>query len=402
MMKTNPVSVRYKSLIPIGVLVLVIFSAVVTVLTSSNGVVKELQHQRGDHQYNVQQDSAITTSEQLSDHYVAHKQIVDDVFKNQLMKNKHSQVMSPQNASMVQIPTKQRPFLFFHARKAGGTSIRSILHNVAGMMQISDREQWIPCETGPCNLFSFPPSEPKAIYASHINYAHMVSFFREANQITRKISNENILVDILNQTSNEHEHVRYHKLDDTQGFDCITNIRSTVNRVISCWDYRLVQTKKKSWNIPPSSELYPNEWKTLLPKVYDEYNGGCNNEFMRIFGDVMDETVVNTITVDSPFFVTELDSVTSRISKCVIVSTEYCEESNIIVAHFFPWLKLFNLCGTHNNVGKVEKTGLMEDAEEAIIQQNYFDELVYTFAMKIFYEQLVPPAILLTTTNNNN
>jgi hypothetical protein len=72
----------------------------------------------------------------------------------------------------------------------------------------------------------------------------------------------------------------------------------------------------------------------------------------------------------------------------VIVSNEYCEESNIIVAHFFPWLKSFNLCGIHKKNGQVKNTGLMEGAKEAIIEQNYMDELVYTFAMKIFYEQL--------------
>lgn len=340
----------------------------------------------------------------VSDDYVDHKQIVNDVFQNHLMKYKHSQVMLPQNASMVQIPTKQRPFLFFHNRKAGGSSIRSMIHNSADMMHIPQDEQWIPCQTDPCTPFSFPPYAPKAIYASHINYAHMVSYFREVNTITMKkaISKNKNIVDFSNQTNNEHEHVRYHTFDKEQDFDCITNIRSTVKRVVSCWDYRFVQTKAESWKIPPSSELHPNEWTTLLPKVYDKYNGGCNNELMRIFGDVMDETITNTITVDSPLFITELDSKTSRISKCVIVSTEYCEESNIIVAHFFPWLKPFNLCGTHLNGGQINKTGLMEGAEEAILQQNHMDELVYTFAIKIFYEQLEIAKNGTMSSNNNN
>jgi O-methyltransferase len=84
MMKTNPVSVLHKSVLAIGVLVLVIFSAVVTVLTS-NGVVKELkQHLRGgDHQYDVQQDSAIMTTEQspLSQLHEEHdhKQLMEQV-----------------------------------------------------------------------------------------------------------------------------------------------------------------------------------------------------------------------------------------------------------------------------------------------------------------------------------
>lgn len=60
------------------------------------------------------------------------------------------------------------------------------------------------------------------------------------------------------------------------------------------------------WNVPPSSELTPDEWRTLLPKIYDRYNGGCNNEFVRIFGDQMDEIDVNNIAVDSPAFLTEL------------------------------------------------------------------------------------------------
>lgn len=321
---------------------------------------------------------------------VDHISIVNKAF-DEWMEIKHSQVASPPKNSSVAttIPTKTRPFLFFHLRKAGGSSLRTIIHNAATMTHIPKEQQWIPCETDPCVPFSYPPNTPKTIYASHINYDVMVSLFREANTVTmNQIKSNQGNIDIFDERSNQVQHFTYHTLGEMHDFDCITNIRSTVDRVVSCWNYRFVQNKLMTWNIPSSSQVTPDEWRILLPQIYDEYNGGCNNEFIRIFGSVMDETIVNSITVDSPSFLPQLDLITSRISKCAIVSTEDCEGSNRILAHFFPWLHSTNLCTTKANRGEVDSTDLMEGVKEAIIEQNYMDDLVYRFAMKIFNEQL--------------
>merc|ERR1711920_837082 len=98
----------------------------------------------------------------------------------------------------------------------------------------------------------------------------------------------------------------------------------------------------------------------------------------RIFGSAVDETHVNTLSPSQPRFVQELDNIASRISKCVILRIDRCEDSNKIIEHFIPWMNGTDMCGQHKNTNrKPSDDVLLEGASAVILEQNYIDELIF-------------------------
>ena len=162
----------------------------------------------------------------------------------------------------------------------------------------------------------------------------------------------------------------------------------------------MVDNAPKNWGIPPASELSSNDWDTMLPIAYDSHGNGCNNEIARIFGSTEDETRVNTLSslqttniLDNPsYFQQEFEKIAYRMSRCVIIMIDRCEESNAVLKHYLPWMANDkNFCNKANadNAAKSDKSRkiLRENASEAIISQNYMDELVFQFGEKLFERQ---------------
>lgn len=283
-------------------------------------------------------------------------------------------------SSSKKTPVINRPFVFFHSRKAGGTSLRKIISTNAKTLGIND--VWIPCYGTGCVPYSKPPRDKALnIYASHVPFVEILTLMREKPKNTS-----------LKRTGGRlrnYQNIFYNTIDEsTPLFDCLTNVRPTVERVISCWDFRF-PNKGGNEFVPFAAQLAPEDWDSLLPNMYDQFANGCNNEYGRIFGDIgaVDEVQINTMSVDDPNFLPEFKKVTSRMSKCVLVRFDRCEDSNDMVSYFFPWLTPFNLCSTHVNSMKKKRT-VDSDSYKIIIKHNFLDEMVFQFAESLFEEQL--------------
>lgn len=295
--------------------------------------------------------------------------------------------------------TKIKPFVFFHNRKAGGGTVKKILARSAQRHKLT---AWIPCENTHCIPFSLPPSGPKkqkAVYASHINYVHMTNTIRELGP--KNWFNKSSVI-AINVNSNETKHnveIINHSIenevDHRKSFGtCLTNIRPTISRVTSCWNYRMLL--EKSWTIPSASKMSVEEWNILLPKAVDTFGNGCNNEMARIFGSTEHEYYVNHLSIEADgerYYLKELDNVMSRMAGCVIINVDRCEDSNTILKHYLPWVlngSKENLCSLHSNANRAnkEKKDLTDDAKKVILSHNSFDESVFKFGEKLFEEQL--------------
>ena len=270
---------------------------------------------------------------------------------------------------------KDNIFVFFHLRKCGGTTLRNAIHAALNESMDIAGQQWIPCLDSPCVPYSIPPTG-KSVYASHLSFTNMLATTREA-ETQRKNMDKLLLSDGRNYT--------YNSLQD--GFKgCLTNLRGTVSRVISCWNYRMMK-----FGMPPASELTARDWDTLLPKVYDEFNNGCNNEIFRAFGSPsQDETLVNTINYAHPSFSFELNRAAHRLSTCVVVIPDRCNESNAVLSHFIPWLENFDLCREKLNMNPLQSknTTLSEEATKAILRHNQLDDILFHFGEKLFEDQV--------------
>eukprot|EP00978_Attheya_sp_CCMP212_P007606 scaffold17567_cov28-Attheya_sp.AAC.1 len=284
------------------------------------------------------------------------------------------------------IPNKNKPFVFFHIRKGGGSTLRSTIFNA---VQNKSLQSWIPCHTTECEPFSLPPQlKIYEVYASHVNFIQVVQLFREVG-IAKTFANKQQHLKKVT-LDNDKEATVYTGVNDTYPlFDCLTNLRPTVSRVVSCWNYRMIQSKAQAWRIPASHDLSSKDWETLLPITYDRFSNGCNNEISRIFGSTVDETVVNTLSPDNPIFLNEFEKIASRMSKCIVVMVHRCDESNKIISHFFPWMTT-NLCNKVSNKANTTNdiTVLQANASDTILSQNYMDEMIFKFGEALFEQQL--------------
>lgn len=304
------------------------------------------------------------------------EKVLDSWIKN--AKGLVSKIQSKQNP-------KQKPFIFFHVRKAAGSSLRYVISRSASMNNFT---HWIPCfHPRACKPFTSPPSNKlHEVYGSHVNYMEIshvlldLSFAHNGRSET--IQKKMKTLKLENKTAKIYE-FDYKEPE----FNCLTNLRETVKRVVSCWNYRMTRTAPNFFQIPTANQMTPKDWETLLPTAYDFYSSGCNNELARIFGS-LDEVEVNKLNSDTPGFLHEFELIASRMSKCVIIIAERCEESNSVVRHYLPWVEV-NLCETHHNSAKTtDNKVLQENASEAILSQNMIDEMLFKLGEALFEEQI--------------
>ncbi len=111
----------------------------------------------------------------------------------------------------------------------------------------------------------------------------------------------------------------------------------------------------------------------------------------RIFGNVpYDESTINTLspTNHGAFFWKELKTIIERLSCCIILCVDRCEDSNIILKHYLPWMGDVDICGTHVLQSKTRNKNITHAAEEVILAHNVMDDLAFSFGEKLFEAQL--------------
>ena len=175
-------------------------------------------------------------------------------------------------------PTTAQPFVFFHQRKAAGSSMRWVIVQAARKFNAT---YFVPCYNGtPCLTFA-PPSDGRAtqtLFAAHFYWPAVGRALRMA------------------------QHPGAHYGADAQ-FSCFTNFREPVDRVTSCWYYRRLDTiagpydKAIVGSHKSLSSLPLEEFRALLAGGMSKYNEGCNNEPLRILSDSgQAEEKINTLT----------------------------------------------------------------------------------------------------------
>ena len=274
-------------------------------------------------------------------------------------------------------PSENKPFIFFHQRKAGGSTFRQFLYDAANNLGV---RSWIPsCRFGPipCAVFALPTHAKFAVYGGHFRYME---------------AHKNFIV------TNFKAYLMTKNKPTPKPFTCLVTARPTIDRVVSCWNYRFIQELKLDPKVFHSSTMTPKQWDELLPTAFSKYNEGCNNEFIRNFGDIQDEHVINAMkpTGEEKYdllALRELNNVFERISNCVVTTLPKCDEGLEVIAYFLPWLQRNAEydCETKVNAlqDHIKKSNqLSPDVEKAILKHNFVDELVYDFIDTLFEEQL--------------
>jgi len=291
------------------------------------------------------------------------------------------------------LPTESHPFMFFHLRKAGGSSRREEIVEAANLLGLP---RFVPMYDVSAETYR-PPPNPRltdaVLFAGHFYWPSFEKF-------------QNIRV------HSHMAHVREVSTDGAPNFSCVTQIRPTVERVVSCWNFRFIQdakaktktTKNTSLSsrpnptpevnlskiFKPSYQLSTKDWREMLPKSYSQFSEGCNNEFARIFSSVGDaEDVVNLVVEDSAIFPLVLNETLNRMSKCVVLAMDGCTDNKLLISYYFPWLAPFYDCNKHVNRGTIKphREVSVSDSME-ILRQNLIDDIVYHHARNLHKEQV--------------
>ena len=110
------------------------------------------------------------------------------------------------------------------------------------------------------------------------------------------------------------------------------------------------------------------------------------NAAFRIFwGQGIDENAVNTLNSTTPTAPYALEETLQHISQCVMFSYDDCEDSLVLLGHYFPWLTVN--CTLNENLGAEKKT--LSPAHMGVIrEQNALDILAYDYSRALFQAQL--------------
>ena len=272
-------------------------------------------------------------------------------------------------------PTLQMPFVFMHQRKAGGSSMRSVLVHAA---QQNNLTYWVPCynKIG-CENYDPPvdgTAKKFAVFGGHMYWSGVEK--------------------ALGTARGKRPH-----LDSNVPFECYTSFREPLSRVASCWDYRGFRAFAGD-NI---SAITPAKFHEYLAEGMNSYDEGCNNEPLRLMSDSgRAEEKVNKLTsgtgrepwCDADGWALDAAATLERTlahltEHCVVGVLERCEDTKASVEFFFPWLAASFDCGVHlNKYSGSAHSDLTRSEEAEIKHQNRLEYMAYDVANRLLDAQL--------------
>ena len=277
-------------------------------------------------------------------------------------------------------PTLQMPFVFMHQRKAGGSSMRSVLVHAA---QQNNLTYWVPCynKIG-CENYD-PPVDGTAnnfaVFGAHTYWPGV----KKALGIARA----------------KRPHGPGPHLGSNAPFECYTSFREPISRVASCWDYRGFHAFAGE-NI---SAIPPAKFRVYLADGRSDFDEGCNNEPLRVLSDSgRAEEMINTLTSgtggepwrDADGWALDAAATLERTlahltEHCVVGVLERCEDTKASVEFFFPWLAASFDCGVHLwKRGGSAHSDLTRAEEAEIKRQNQLEYMAYDVANRLLDAQL--------------
>jgi hypothetical protein len=199
------------------------------------------------------------------------------------------------------IPDVRHPFIFYHQRKAGGSTLRSLIYKASVSIGIPERELLIPCKTHNCTMWSWNHNALNlSVVAGHFSVA---------------------------SAWHTHKWGQTHR----SNVRCLTNMRDPLERTVSCLFFRF-----------PSLRRDVARGLTL--------GSGCNNEAVRMMSGFAVEEVINSLAFHpDPAFVSQLVNRTvTELTRCSLVmlkpplsflrGTDANIATTAILLHWFPWM----------------------------------------------------------------
>ena len=206
-------------------------------------------------------------------------------------------------------PSIDRPFIYIHQRKTGGTSIRHAAQAGAKHLNINSTA-FIACEQDVhCGTFRPHPTQQRfSIYAGHFNW--------------------------------------YTVVPGKDDFACLTSFRHPLQRAVSCLYFRFPEKLKGL----PLRNMSPEDFRGLLLDTYHEGNSSCNNEAVLMMSRFADARKFEALMNNTNAANKVVQEAIANVKKCVVLvhggsddalpgdTTDLGAWNARMLTHFFPWL----------------------------------------------------------------
>ena len=295
---------------------------------------------------------------------------------------------------IAQAPSPSRPFVFFHQRKAGGTTMRSLIATTAQKLGL---HFFLPCFARvSCETYEPPQGKSDMVKQVSVLGGHLYwPALEKSLEINKVIDSHWKIQQPGKEGASPSSYAR-------APFDCFTSFREPVSRVVSCWNFRFVQPSMGANQLPLVSGMNTTEIDRNLNYGASAQFEGCNNEPLRLLSDFgRAEKDVNTLTAGTGPYVDSngweygataaLLSTLEHMQQCVIGVMERCEETKLVLDFYLPWLgRNFKCSATHLNVGKVSsRSNLLSEEQIAEVKRlNELEVMTYTVANAMLDKQL--------------
>ena len=249
-------------------------------------------------------------------------------------------------------PSLDRPFIYIHQRKTGGTSIRHAAQAGAEHLNINSTA-FIACEQDVhCGTFRPHPTQQRfSIYAGHFNW--------------------------------------YTVVPGKEDFACLTSFRHPVQRVISCLYFRFPEKLQGM----PLRNISPEVFRGLLRNTYHEGNSSCNNEAILMMSRFADARKFEALMNNTNAANKVVQEAIANVKKCVVLvhggsddtlsddPTDLGAWNARMLTHFFPWLPEVgrNMVNPHPQ--------LPAHLTSVVYELNWPEVLVYQAALRQFRSQ---------------
>lgn len=238
--------------------------------------------------------------------------------------------------------TVESPFIFFHQRKAGGTSLRTTLRDTAYLLR------WSDCIAGTkyCGhaVFGIPQNKSAKMYLGHFNWQASLHAIPEA-----------VLADDWSDRC------------PIEGLSCMTNFREPISRVESCIYERFAPIFEKFQGRCINDIPLDHFARELIDFRLPHGNAkiGCLNEPFRIFA-TNDEDVLSSVgfsvNIDSRTVSPRFDDRDLAVMNLAVNTMAHCvpyvlelPDSMKLLKRNFP--RLYKRHGFNESVVKNQRVG---------------------------------------------
>jgi hypothetical protein len=302
----------------------------------------------------------------------------------------------PEDIPVIKLPTPETPVVFFHPRKSGGSSLRTLLYNRAVEAGVPKQQIVIPCvgkPKRPCDAYdlnsAYTTTQQYALVGGHFFWGAQERLvpFRGLDWEHYAGDKQKSVSAVPPAALAATEAIR--NGDDLMpatgvSWQCITILREPVSRAVSCYYFR----HKRRKGSKTLGDLDPEELRSIMLYGRDTYGHTCSNEMARIFtGFPLEWEVSQPGDWSEGFHAALLHRAANNMGRCILLDLDDMPGNEELLDYWAPWIAWRGMGHEKLNKSKPDEEFTPEQLE-VLRDTNGADLALYEYAKEFRKRQL--------------